>query len=129
MTASATVAQLIRTAQEGLQAGVWHLSDRDQLALDRLVAHLHWVDPAQPTAPTAVRLHDAAAEVAVAAVASEGELAWTLSQVTTELFSIVRTIDERNLPQLRQPTTAELSDAGIALQRLREFLLALRGTL
>lgn len=94
--------------------------------MGQLIAHLHRADPAELTQPTAVRLHDAAAEVAVAAVATEGELAWMLSQVATELFSVVRTLDERNLPRLRQPTPTELADAGTALRRLREFLLILR---
>jgi hypothetical protein len=68
------------------------------------------------------RLREAAAELAIASLTADGELAWALTDCAAALGTVVQTTNETGALRNRQPEPAELADAFERLLGVRSFL-------
>ena len=122
---SAAVDPALNHLRQERQAGRWTPTPHDQAVLAGLLPRLEWADTAQlprlaRAADRATRMRGAAADLAIAALSTRGELATLLSRYATALAPL-DTGDSAD----PDGTAAQLTDAGNALRRLIHFLQAL----
>jgi hypothetical protein len=125
MSVVSVVDALLAPLRNDFADGARPLSEEGRLAVDALLPELRWLGPAEritPMAQRADRLRLAAAELAIAALTADGELAWALSECAVALGEVIYETGPGGSLQRRQPTPAELADAEHALRDICVFL-------
>ncbi|WP_042365278.1 hypothetical protein [Streptacidiphilus neutrinimicus] len=122
MAVATRIELVIHSVEQGRRAGRWRLTIHDYEVVCELLGKLERPRPAGPPmvrslAERTVRLRNAAADLACAAMTTHGELAWMLSECATALSPLT---DGAIHPYRLSP--AEASDAETALDQIQAFL-------
>lgn len=122
MAVAMRIELVIRSVEQGWRAGRWRLTVHDYEVACELLGKLERPRPPEPPAVRSlaertVRLRNAAADLACAAMTTHGELAWILSECATALSPLAD-----GAIHAYQLTPAEASDAETALDQIQAFL-------